>query len=99
MIFLSASEISLAMSDPFGLWHDHHGDQKLIDSEDEYDRFLAEQGLRIERELLIKRHVSFTDLKSLDFDSAVKQTADLMQRGDGVIYGGALQSETLGLRA
>lgn len=88
----------MAISDPFGLWHDHHGDQKLKDPEDEYDRFLAEQGLRIERELLTKRHTSFTDLKSLDFDSAVRQTADLMKRGDGIIYGGALHSEALGLR-
>ncbi len=99
MIVLSASEIALAMSDPFGLWHNHHGDRKLQDPEDEYDLFLAQQGLRIEREILTKRHASFADLKSLDFDSAVKQTTELMRQGDGVIYGGALQSETLGLRA
>ena len=99
MIVLSASDISLAISDPFGLWHNHHGDQKLQDKEDEYDLFLAQQGLRIERELLTKRHASFSDLKSLDFDSAVSQTTALLQRGDGVIYGGALQSEKLGLRA
>jgi len=99
MIILSASDISLAISDPFGLWHDHHGDQKFKDPEDEYDLFLAQQGLRIERQLLTKRHISFSDLKSLDFDSAVGQTADLIKRGDEVIYGGALQSENLGLRA
>jgi predicted RecB family nuclease len=99
MIVLSASDISLAISDPFGLWHNHHGDRKLQDPEDEYDLFLAQQGLRVERELLTKRHASFTDLKNLDFESAVLETADLMKRGEGVIYGGALHSEILGLRA
>jgi predicted RecB family nuclease len=99
MIVLSASDISLAISDPFGLWQDHHGDPKLKDPEDEYDLFLAEQGLRIEKELLIKRHAAFTDLKNVAFDEAVGQTTALLQRGNGVIYGGALQSERLGLRA
>lgn len=56
MIVLSASDISSALSDPFGLWQDHYGDPKLKDPEDEYDRFLKEQGLRVEKELLVKRH-------------------------------------------
>ena len=80
MIVLSASDIALALSDPFGLWHNHHGDRKLMDPEDEYDLFLAQQGLRVERELLTLRHSSFTDLKNLDFDSAAIQTSDLLRR-------------------
>ena len=28
-MILSASEIALAESDPFGLWHDHYGDESL----------------------------------------------------------------------
>lgn len=96
---LSASDIALATSDPFGLWHNHHGDQKLKDPADEYDLFLKEQGLRFEQEVLKKRHASFVDLKDNHFDSAVEQTAELLQSGDSTIYGGALQSERLGLRA
>ncbi len=99
MILLSASDISLAISDPFGLWHNHHGDPTLKDPEDEYDLFLAEQGLRIEKELLIKRHAVFTDLKNVAFDTASRETTTLLQQGDSVIYGGALQSEKLGIRA
>ncbi|MBI3610707.1 MAG: TM0106 family RecB-like putative nuclease [Nitrospirae bacterium] len=96
---LSASDIALALSDPFGLWQDHHGDLRLRDPEDEYDRFLKEQGLRIERELLLKRHERFTDLKSQSFESAAAQTTELLKSGPAVIYGGALQSDALGLRA
>ena len=44
-IILSASEVSLAHSDPFGLWHDHHGDIRLKDPEDDYALFLRDQGL------------------------------------------------------
>ena len=96
---LSASDISLAISDPFGLWHEHHGDQKLKDREDEYDLFLKEQGLRIEKELLAARHASYSDIKELDFVAALEKTQDLLKKGDQVIYGGALQSGRLGLRA
>jgi predicted RecB family nuclease len=99
MILLSASDIALAMSDPFGLWHDRYGDPKLKDPEDEYALFLKEQGLRIEKELLIKRHTFFTDLKNEDFNSAVRRTTDLLNQDQAVIYGAALQSEKLGLRA
>ncbi len=99
MILLSASDISLAISDPFGLWHDHYGDPKLKDPEDEYSLFLKEQGLRFEKELLIKRHAFFTDLKNEDFNSAVRHTTELLNQDQVVIYGGALQSEKLGLRA
>lgn len=35
-ISLSASDVALAKPDPFGLWHDRHGDPKLKDPEDEY---------------------------------------------------------------
>ena len=28
-MILSASEVALAESDPFGLWHDHYGDENL----------------------------------------------------------------------
>ncbi len=94
---LSASDVSLALSDPFGLWHDHHGDLKLKDPEDEYKIFLKEQGLRIEKELLAKRHASFVDLKDEPFEAAAKQTAELMKQGNVVIYGGALSTEKLGL--
>ena len=99
MIQLSVLDVSLALSDPFGLWQEHYGDPRLRDPEDGYDRFLAEQGLRIEKELLIKRHASFADLKEVLFDDALGRTTALIQRGDEVIYGGALQSERLGLRA
>src|SRR3989338_398346 len=96
---LSASDVSLAISDPFGLWHNHHGDQNLKNPTDEYDIFLKEQGLRFEQELLKKRHASFIDLKDKDFASASKQTAELLKSHGLTIYSGALQSETLGLRA
>jgi len=96
---LSASDVSLSISDPFGLWHNHFGEKKLKDPEDEYDLFLQEQGLRIEKDLLIKRHSHFTDIKKEGFDEAVQHTAELLQKGDLVIYGGALQSKELGLRA
>lgn len=66
---------------------------------DEYDLFLQEQGLRVEKELLKQRHPNFTDLKNENFDSAVRHTTDLLNRDPVVIYGGALQSEKLGLRA
>ena len=98
-IVLSASDVSLALSDPFGLWHDRHGDQRLKDPEDESARFLKEQGLRIEKELLLKRHEQFTDLKSLSFESAVTQTKQLLKYGHVVIYSGALESGTLSLKA
>ena len=99
LIILSASDISLALSDPFGLWQDHHGDPKLKDPEDEYALFLKEQGLRVEKELLLKRHARFTDLKDLPFESAVTQTTQWLKYGHAVIYGGALESGALGLRA
>ena len=96
---LSASDISLALSDPFGLWHNHHGDPKLKDSLDEFDMFLMEQGLRIEAELLSKRHPVFVNLKDANFGSAVEQTAQLLKTGDSTIYGGAIQSDRLGIHA
>lgn len=96
---LSASEVALALSDPFGLWQDHHGDTRLRDPEDEYVLFLKEQGLRIEHELLMKRHDRFTDLKERSFASAVIETGQLLKYGHVVIYGGAIESVGLGLRA
>ncbi len=54
-MFLSASEIALAESDPFGLWHDHYGDESLRDPVDEFGEFLREQGIRVEQELLTQR--------------------------------------------
>jgi len=99
IIMLSASDVSLVLSDPFGLWQNRYGDPKLKDPLDEYDLFLREQGLRVEKELLIQRHPIFTDLKNENFDSAVRHTTDLLNRDQVVIYGGALQSEKLGLRA
>ena len=98
-MILSASDISLAISDPFGLWHNHHGDQKLRDPMGDFDLFLQEQGLRVERELLSKRHPSFVNLKETEFRSAVQQTADLLKMRESTIYGGALQSDKLGLHA
>jgi len=98
-VVLSASDIALARSDPFGLWQDHHGDPRLKDPEDEYALFLKEQGLRVEKELLVKRHERFTDLKGLSFEAAVTQTTQLLKYGHVVIYGGALESRALGLRA
>lgn len=94
---LSASDVSLALSDPFGLWHDHHGDPKLKDPEDEYDIFLKEQGLRVEKELLAKRHPRFVDLKDHPFEAATERTAALMKKGNVVIYGGALSGGKMGL--
>lgn len=96
---LSASDVSLAVYDPFGLWHNHHGDQKLKDSLDEFDLFLQEQGLRVEAELLSKRHPSFVNLKEKDFGVAAEQTAQLLKRDGSTIYGGALRSERLGIHA
>ncbi|HEY4485158.1 MAG TPA: TM0106 family RecB-like putative nuclease [Nitrospiria bacterium] len=98
-IFLSASDVALVYSDPFGLWQDHHGDPRLKDPPDEFSRFLMEQGLRIERELLQKRHERFQDLKDLSFESARTQTAQLLKYGHVVIYGGAVDSGAMGLRA
>ena len=80
IIMLSASDVSLVLSDPFGLWQNRYGDQKLKDPLDEYDLFLREQGLRVEKELLIQRHQIFTDLKNENFDSAVRHTTDLLNR-------------------
>ncbi len=45
LVLLSARDVSLALTDPFGLWNKHHGDQKLKDPEDEFAQFLKEQGL------------------------------------------------------
>lgn len=98
-IMLSASEVALALADPFGLWHDHYGDPRLKDPEDEYALFLKEQGLRIEQELLAKRHGTVTDLAGLSFGSAAFQTARWLKQGHVVIHGGALESPGLGLRA
>lgn len=98
-IILTASEIALALSDPFGLWHDHHGDPRLKDPEDEYALFLKEQGLRIERDLLLKRHDEFTDLKGESFDTAAVRTLELLKEEHVVIYSGGLESGPLGLRA
>lgn len=99
LIVLSASDVALALADPFGLWHDHHGDPKFKDPEDEYSLFLKEQGLRIEKELLLKRHEKFTDLTDRPFGAAVTQMSQLLKYGHVVIYGGGLASGGLGLRA
>ena len=61
---LSASDISLAISDPFGLWHNHRGDQTLKDPLDEFDLFLLEQGLRVEAELLLEEGTGIRDKKN-----------------------------------
>jgi len=97
-IVLTASEISLALSDPFGLWHDRHGDPRFKDPEDEFTRFLKDQGLRIEKQLLSQRHEEYTDLTGLTFAAAATQTAQLLKYGRVTIYGGAMESGTLGLR-
>jgi hypothetical protein len=96
---LSASDVALATCGPFGLWHNHHGDHKLKDPPDEYALFLREQGLRIEKELLLKRHPDFVNLKEQDFQSAAQQTTDLLKGAASIIYGGAIQSNQLGLHA
>jgi len=98
-MFLSASEVALAESDPFGLWHDHYGDEKLKDPVDEFDEFLREQGIRVEQELLKKRHKSYTDLSEESFRTAVKRTRALLKKDGSVIYQPALESKKLGLRA
>lgn len=98
-MFLSASDVSLALCDPFGLWQNHHGDHKLKDPVDEYDRFLQEQGLRIEKELLTRRHPSCVDLKDAEFELAVQETRNLINKDGSTIYSGAIKSESLGLRA
>lgn len=97
-MILSASDVSLAISDPFGLWHNHNGDKNLRDPIDDFDLFLKEQGLRIEKELLSKRNPSFVDLKETEFESAVQRTSDLLSKSENsTIYGGALKSDRLGL--
>ncbi len=96
---LSASDIALSRSDPFGLWHDYYGDPKWKDPEDEYLLFLKEQGQKIERELLRLRHRDYSDLSGRPFEAAVGPTTDLLKSGCAVIYGGALESLPLGLRA
>ncbi|HEY5648394.1 MAG TPA: hypothetical protein VIU33_02765, partial [Nitrospiria bacterium] len=82
--FLTASEVALAITDPFGFWQDHFGDSSQRDSEDEYSLFLMEQGLRIEKELLAARHPQFTDLSGLSFSSALTQTDQLLKFGKAV---------------
>lgn len=96
---LSASDVSLSLSDPFGFWHSKFGDKRLRDPEDDYSLFLQEQGLRIEKELLIKRHPHFIDIQNESFSEAVQHTTKLLQEVDLVIYGGALESKKMGLRA
>jgi predicted RecB family nuclease len=97
-LVLTASDVSLALSDPFGLWQNHHGDPKFKDPEDEFTEFLHEQGMRIEKELLNKRHERFTDLTVQSFAAAATQTAQLLKYGHVTIYGGAMEAESLGLR-
>lgn len=99
LIVLSARDVSLALTDPFGLWHNHHGDQSLRDVEDQYAKFLKEQGLRFEKMLLASRHQAFVDLKEELFDSAADKTDNLLKTDRAVIYGGAIRSEQFGLRA
>jgi len=79
-MILSASEVALAESDPFGLWYDHYGDESLKDPVDEFGEFLREQGIRVEQELLSKRHKSFTDLSDESFRVAVKKTRALLKK-------------------
>jgi len=98
-MFLSASEVALAESDPFGLWHDHYGDEKLRDPVDEFGEFLREQGIRVERELLRERHKLYTDLSNESFSTAVKTTRALLKKDGSIIYQPALESKKLGLRA
>jgi len=98
-MILSASEVALAESDPFGLWHDHYGDEKLKDPVDEFGEFLREQGIRVEQELLTQRHKSYTDLSGESFPTAVKTTRALLKKNGSIIYQPALESKKLGLRA
>jgi len=98
-MILSASEVALAESDPFGLWHDHYGDEKLKDLVGEFGEFLREQGIRVEQALLKKRHKSFIDLSDESFAAAVKRTRALLKKGVSIIYQPALESKKLGLRA
>jgi len=96
-VMLSARDVSLALSDPFGLWHKYHADSSLKDPISEYNQFLMEQGIRVEQELLQKRHASFTDLKARPIEEAAKVTAGLLAVEGSVIYGGAVLSKRLGL--
>lgn len=95
---VSASDVSLAVTDPFGLWHNHHGDRSLRDEVDEYGEFLREQGLIVEKKLLHERHKDFVSLEAVDHFSAYKLTSELLKKDGSVIYNGALESKTLGLR-
>jgi len=98
-MILSASEVALAESDPFGLWHDHYGDENLKDPVDEFGEFLRAQGIRVEQELLKKRHKSYTDLSDESFPAAVKKTRALLKKNGSIIYQPALESKKPGLRA
>jgi len=96
---LTARDLSMALTDPFGLWHEHHGDVKLKDGEDEYTNFLKEQGMRCEQALLTSRHKRFVSLKDRVFDDATEETERLLGIDGSVIHSGALRSEQLKLRA
>ena len=95
-IAISVSDLATALSDPFGLWHDHHGDPALKDPEAEYDLFLKEQGRRVELELLRKRHPAYVNLTSEP--SAAAQTKKLIAKDDVVIYHGELEDSRTSLR-
>jgi len=43
-MILSASDVALAESDPFGLWHDHYGDEDLREPVDDLANFLGSRG-------------------------------------------------------
>ena len=98
-MILSASEVALVESDPFGLWHDHYGDEDLRDPVGEFEEFLREQGIRVEQELLRQRHKLYTDLSDESFPGAVKRTRALLKKYGSIIYQPALESKKLELRA
>jgi uncharacterized protein len=95
--WLSVSDVILATTDPFGLWHEVHGDPEEKDPPDPYLEFLRDSGEAWERKLATRRHPEHVDLSALEFDAAARETIDRLRPRAPALFQGALRDDDLGV--
>ncbi|MBN2467669.1 MAG: TM0106 family RecB-like putative nuclease [Deltaproteobacteria bacterium] len=80
---------------PQRVYLDFYGDPSEKDRVSPFVELLWERGNSFEHETMGKLAVLFADLHLLDSEEKERRTLQLIQNGEGIIYGGRVRTETL----
>lgn len=92
---ITASVLYDLVQCPHRVWMDRFGDAAKRDPVSPFIELLWERGNAFEREVMESLDQPFTDLKSLPSDEKERETAEAMDRGDGLVYGGRVAADDL----